>query len=383
MALTSSKSADGLVDPKLVLSWLLSTLGAGAFWIGALVPVREAGALLPQLALAGRLKAMQYRKWAWVAGALGQAASVAAIVLAALTLQGDAAGGVIVGILAVLALSRSVCSVSYKDVLGKTVRKRQRGQTMGKASTAAAVTVIVFAGILMALDGQKYGLVIGALVLAALLYALAGFVMAQVEEGASDAGEADGIVASLRLLLDRPQLRLFIMVRALLVGSALAPPYLVMLAGGGGVFEQLGALVLASALGALASSYVWGWLSDRSARLVLVWSGLSGAAALAVALMVGSAGGVWGMPVVLFGLMVSYHGVRQGRSTYLVDMADETDRAAYTAVSNTAIGAYLLGVGALSAGLATVSVPLVIGVFAVMCCAGGALALKLEEVQHA
>lgn len=33
LSLSSSKNADGPIDPKLVLSWLLTHLGAGAFWI--------------------------------------------------------------------------------------------------------------------------------------------------------------------------------------------------------------------------------------------------------------------------------------------------------------------------------------------------------------
>jgi len=45
LSLSASKIAVGLIDPKLVLSWLLTHLGAGAFWIGLLEPVREAGAL--------------------------------------------------------------------------------------------------------------------------------------------------------------------------------------------------------------------------------------------------------------------------------------------------------------------------------------------------
>ncbi|MEL6958334.1 MAG: MFS transporter, partial [Pseudomonadota bacterium] len=75
-ALSASKTADGLLNPKLVLSWLVASLGAGAFWVGALVPVRESGALLPQIFLAPKIKAMARRKWAWAAGSVGQGVSV-------------------------------------------------------------------------------------------------------------------------------------------------------------------------------------------------------------------------------------------------------------------------------------------------------------------
>jgi hypothetical protein len=64
LALGLNKSADGLVDPKLVLSWLMTQLGAPAALIGFLVPIREAGALLPQLFTAARIRAMARRKLA-------------------------------------------------------------------------------------------------------------------------------------------------------------------------------------------------------------------------------------------------------------------------------------------------------------------------------
>ncbi|WP_405107995.1 hypothetical protein L0Z65_12330 [Phaeobacter sp. BS52] len=55
-ALTATKLADGLIDPKLVLAWLLNAIGAPGYLIGVLVPVRESGSLLPQLALAQRIE---------------------------------------------------------------------------------------------------------------------------------------------------------------------------------------------------------------------------------------------------------------------------------------------------------------------------------------
>ncbi|MEC7256689.1 MAG: MFS transporter, partial [Pseudomonadota bacterium] len=126
-ALSLTKVADGLIDPKLILSWLMTALGAPGYLIGALVPLREAGALLPQIMLAPRVQAMRHRKWMWVAGSAGQGGCAALIVLAALTLQGVAAGLAICAALAGLALFRAACSVSFKDILGKTIAKRRRG----------------------------------------------------------------------------------------------------------------------------------------------------------------------------------------------------------------------------------------------------------------
>ena len=385
ISLSASKIADGLIDPKLVLSWLLTHLGAGAFWVGLLVPVRESGALLPQLFTTPVITRARVRKWFWAGGAFMQGVAAAGIAVAGLTLQGQAAGVVIVALLGVLALARSVCSASYKDILGKTVGKSRRGTATGFASSTAAVGVIAFAVILMTGIGDRYVLVIGAISLAAALWMMGAAVFVTLREVPSDGEGQAGIgLAQFKLLRSDPQLTRFIIVRSLLVGTALAPPYLVMLQPDS-TFGQLGALVLASAIAALLSSYVWGRLSDRSSRRVLQLAGLAGGVVLALVVVLDLIGvstvtGV--IPVMLFGLMIAYQGVRQGRSTHLVDMAGADDRASYTALSNTVVGLVLLGAGGVFAGLAAFSVPLVIGLFAAMCFCAAVIATGLQEVQH-
>jgi hypothetical protein len=61
ISLTLTKVADGLIDPKIVLSWLVTALGAPAAFVGFLVPIREAGALAPQLLIAPFVRAA--RAW--------------------------------------------------------------------------------------------------------------------------------------------------------------------------------------------------------------------------------------------------------------------------------------------------------------------------------
>lgn len=162
-------------------------------------------------------------------------------------LEGPVAGAVIVALLGLLAVSRSVCSVSYKDVLGKTVGKSRRGTATGAAASMASGAVILFALLLMFGAAERFLLVIGALVLAGVAWLGAALVMSAMVEAAQE-GEAMGARASirqLRLLRERPQLRRFVMARGALVGTALAPPYLVLLASEGNAARQLGP-VLAS-----------------------------------------------------------------------------------------------------------------------------------------
>src|SRR5690606_27123096 len=51
------------------------------------------------------------------------------------------------------------------------------------------------------------------------------------------------------------------------------------------------------------------------------------------------------VPVLVFVLTIAEQGMRLGRSTHVVDMADEQRRGAYTALSNTISGVVMLGAG--------------------------------------
>ncbi len=380
-SLSMTKIADGLIDPKLVLAWLLTALGAPAVYAGALVPIREAGALLPQMPLAGLLQKMTRRKWMWVLGSAGQGGAAALIVLAALTLEGAAAGIAVCAALAVLALCRAACSVSYKDILGKTVAKTQRGAVTGLAGSVSSVGVLLFAVLLISGLAQDKAVIIAAIALAAALWGAAALLFSTMRERSSDAD--GGTAADFSVLRDNPALQRFIIVRGLLVSTALAPPYLVVLSGGGSL-GQLGALVMASAAASFLSSYVWGRLSDRSSRQVLMLSGLLGAASMVLAVgcwAFGVATMNWVMPGVLFVLMIAYHGVRQARSTYLVDLAREDQRAAFAAVSNTVIGTLLLVAGVIGGGAALIGAQATLMVFAVMAVAAALVAYGLPEVE--
>ncbi len=386
-SLSMTKLADGLIDPKLVLSWLLTALGAPAVYAGALVPIREAGALLPQVAMAGWVSSLAQRKWAWVLGSIGQGIGAALIVFFALTLEGSAAGISICAALALLAISRALCSVSYKDILGRTIEKTRRGAITGFAGSASSVGVVLFAILLISGVFQNRTYLIAGVALAAFLWFFAAALFSRMEEQGG-AGEPKASAANFAILKDNPQLWRFITVRGLLVSTALAPPYLVILSGSqddAAGLGALGALLLASALASFASSWVWGRFADQSSRKVLMASGIGGAIAIALAILLAALGlaqTVWAMPVTLFALMIAYHGVRQGRSTYLVDMAPEADRAAYAAVSNTIIGSILLFTGVVGGAAALLGPLATLVLFACMAGLAAVAAIGLEEVEE-
>lgn len=177
----------------------------------------------------------------------------------------------------------------------------------------------------------------------------------------------------------------FVAARGFLTATALAPPYIVLLTGDtdavGAALNRLGALVIASAAAALVSSWIWGRFADRSSRRVLMAAGAIGAAAMVLAVAVAASGVVpgVGLPVALFVLVIAHQGVRNGRSTYLVDIAPAEARADYAAAANTAIGTLLLLTGLVGGGLSFIGPSAALVGFALMSLVGAWVAHGLDE----
>ncbi|MDA3859138.1 MAG: MFS transporter [Roseovarius sp.] len=385
VALTLTKIADGLIDPKLVLSWLLGILGAPTVYVGLLVPIREAGALLPQLVFGAILQRLQQRRWVWVIGSAVQGLAAAMIAVAAFYLTGWAAGLAVCALLAVLALARAACSVSYKDILGKTVGQSRRGAVTGLAGSVSAAAVLVFAALLLTGVLQTRGAIIGAIGIAALAWGIAAIVLARLDEENSTPETSGATGGYLTILRNDANLRRFILVRGLLVSTALAPPYMVLLsAQGGAALNTLGALVLASSGASFLSSYIWGRMADDHSPKVLLLAGVAAGCAMLAAIFaegLGFAKSPGVIPAILFLLMLAYHGARQARSVYLVDISDENKRSQNAALANTAIGIILLLAGAFGGALSFIGPTGALAGFAAMSFLGGGLALTLRSVE--
>lgn len=384
-----TKLGDLLVSPKTVLTWLLGAVGAPAL-VAWLVPIRESGSMVPQLAIGAWVRRKPVRKWFWSLGALGQAISVAAMAASVHFLEGYAAGYGIVAALVVFSLSRGFCSVAMKDVQGKCIPKGRRGRLSGLATTLGGTTTVALT-ILLFRDGgepslQFYTLL---LVFAALLWLVAGALFANIDEYAGETGGGGHAlgqaIKSLGLLRDDAPFRQFVITRALLLCSALAAPYLVLLAQNSNESGWLlGSFLLASSLASSVSASVWGWMADRSSRQVMILGAVIASVLCLATGLITVAGGedrlsAWAYPAAFFVLGIAHAGVRLGRKTYLVDMAGGNKRTDYTSVSNTLIGLLLLVIGGISALLSTVSVPVVILFLGGMGAVGAWSAYRLQE----
>lgn len=360
---TLSKIGDLLINPKTVLAWLIVAVGAPPALVGVLVPIRESGSLIPQLAIGAWVRRHPVRKWFWVGGAVAQGLSVLAMGAAVWLLDGLAAGLVIIALLALFSLSRGFCSVAMKDVQGKTVPRARRGRLAGLAATLSGLATLLV-GLLLFGGGEDPAMRFYAMLLlgAGLCWLLAAALFARVDEYAGETGGGGHALRdawrSLRLLVDDAPFRNFVIARALLMASALGSPFVVTLAqrqADGAA--MLGGFVVASSLASTLSASIWGYLADVSSRQVMLRAGALAAliclltAALAIADPAWS-GTAWIYPLAFFVLAIAHAGVRIGRKTYLVDMAGGNKRTDYTAVSNTVIGVLLLVVGVLSAAVA-------------------------------
>jgi len=387
-----TKLGDLLVSPKTVLAWMLSAIGAPAL-VAWLVPIRESGSMIPQMVIGAWVRQKPVRKWFWTLGSFGQAVSVGGMAASVWFMEGYAAGAGVIAALIVFSLARGFCSVSMKDVQGKCIPKKRRGRLSGLASTIGG-TVTVLLTVVLFWDQGDPGLLFYTLLLllAAGLWIIAGLLFSAVDEFAGETGGGGSALRqafkSLTLLRDDPPFRHFVITRALLLCSALAAPYFVVLAQGANDSGWLlGIFLLASSLASSVSASIWGWMADDSSRKVMIRGALiASGACLTVGLVAWQFGDStwigWFYPAGFFVLSIAHAGVRLGRKTYLVDMAGGNKRTDYTSVSNTVIGVLLLIVGGLTALVSMISEVAVILTLGLMGLAGAMSAVRLKDVTN-
>jgi hypothetical protein len=387
-----TKLGDAIASPKTTLAWVCNTLGAPAFVIGFLVPIRESGSMLPQLFIGSYVRGLALRKWVWVLGSAVQAAAVVGIGLVALYLDGRAAGWGLLILVVVFSLARGFCSIAAKDVIGKTVAKPSRGQLTGwSASLAGGVTIVV--GLVLmsftASDAERF--LLGALLIGAgLLWLIGAGIYARVPEyeGATDGGRnVLDALKRLRLLADDRPFRHFVITRALMMCSALSAPFYVALAQSelGSPAWLLGAFVATSGLASLVSAPVWGRFADVSSKKVMILAAVvtSGIGLLTFALhqvAPGVTGSIWFLPFAYFVLSIAHSGVRVGRKTYVVNLGTGNRRTDYVAIGNSAIGLLLLIAGSVGALAPIIGQAGVIAVLAGMGLLGAVSGLRLPDV---
>lgn len=387
-----SKLAEKIISPKLTLPWMLSFFGASPALIGALVPVKDAGSLLPQLAVSGKIRAYSRRKKFWVISAIVQALCWLAAGLLIFFSQGSFLPVVILILLGIFSIASGVASVAIKDVTAKTIPKNTRGQMLSYRSTFGGILGLIAGAILVfVIRGKSNSSIYGGMFLAAsLLWFLAAlsFSMIREEKGATSGGRnpLDEVKAGWKLIRDEKSFRNFLFTRALLMAIPLLQPFYVLVAKNisNTSWNLLGFLIIVNGLANVLSSPFWGKIADKSpTRLMRISCFIAIGGSIYAVLFFLIFNLNWGfyafLPVFFINGM-AYSGARLSRKTYLVDYAPSDDRPTYVSVANTFIGLFTLvaaGFG-LVAEIFGLSAQLIF--FTILLIAAVLLSFRLKEV---
>lgn len=388
-----NKLADSLISPRLILPWLLNAMLSPMWVVSLLVPIREAGALLPQLLVASILRGKKIRKWVWVKACIVLTLCGLALIVLAIVGEGSWGAVFVLMTLTVLSLSRGVTSITSKDVMAKTVDKSSRGHLMGW-STSIAGAITLLAGFILVLLTDRPGrpVVAGLLLLATLGWAADIIFCARLVEPDSEiepsVKQKNTLVRAWELLVNDQQFFHFNISRSLLLSSALALPYIAVLGRqhSGASLSGLGILILISGIATMVASPFWGKYADHSSRNVMRDSGLVVASICLLITLFGHLptdlnASIWPYALAYGCVVIGEVGIDIGRKTYIVNMGDGESRALYIALSNTITGILVLIFGSLLALLSSLAkIDTVLIVLAIGCVVGSWSTQRLKNI---
>lgn len=348
---TFGKLADLLISAKTTLPWLLASLGAPIWIISMLVPIRESGSLIPQWPLKQRVRHIENRLVIWRWGIVIQAGAVCFMLACALLTEALVAGLLILFCLLLLSLGRSLSSLSMKDIQGLNVEKGQRGKLVGIASTMSGLLSLITAGLLilspqdMSIRAIQLLITFSAFILFMSLILSIGLT-ANLVDSKKDSNDAQSLWKTINQQAD---LRRLIISRCLLLHAALIAPFFVSASATNSDFFQLPYFIIASALASFLSSYLWGKMADKSAIQTMFYATLICVLASVIFYFTTSIDNWWVDVFLFFVLNLGYEGIRIGRKTYMLDIAQGSQRTLYVAAANSMVGYVLLILGGLYA----------------------------------
>ncbi len=343
--------------------------------------------------MSGQIRRFPVRKWLWISGGTTQALALFIIAAAAAAFSSLLAGLVIIGALALFSVARGVCSVTFQDLMGKTIPKGSRGRLLS-TRTAAGGTLALIAGLIVKSyiqEGYDVGPYIVLIVCAAVLWVLASIFFIGIEEEPETSEKGRTFIREIREGLNAvrtvPWFRQFLLTRCFLLSLELAVPFFALHAREiiPDASGALGIYMISLALASVLSSPFWGKSADISSRKVMIRAAGIGSVAGLFALSMGGLPYAWRSPLlygpvfVLIGL--AREGAVLGRKTYIVDGTPRGELPLYVAFSNTVMGIVFLAGALFGIAAPVFGINAVIIILVALSLAGMITAGNMPEVQ--
>nr|WP_306267474.1 MFS transporter [Pararhizobium sp. IMCC3301] len=347
------------VDSATVVASLVYYLTGSAFAVGAASAILRLGWLLPQLIVGYLAQRAQRRMPYYVFGAYGRALCLMLIALLLWwgpdlvksdLLQSGwqpvplAAGFLLLWTL--YAFVSGVVAVPYNDIVGRSIPSQSRSTMLAWrffGGGLIALLVALFIG--WALD------VMPVLLAYAAVFALASVLMLASSSLFVSAGEpplsvppaaqrqpmASFLRGGFDTLRQDGRFRLFLGSQWLGGATLMALPFYIVAAGQNGVAtSDVGVLLGAQTIGALASNPLWGRIGDRAGKLRLLQAVAITRMAppLAVLALLPAGAGLFGFAALFFVIGAMMNGVTIGYLGYLMEISPDDRRPAYSAYFN-------------------------------------------------
>jgi MFS family permease len=373
--------SNSLLDPSLVLTWLASQLTSSNFLIGLVVPINQGGWFLPQLLISGYLQGREHKLPLYVAMSAPRAICWALMALALFLIPDQLVLLILFyTLLTVYSLGGGLAGLPFMDIIAKAIPPTRRGAFFGWRRFLGGV--LALGGSLMVkyvLDEQRglpfpqnFG-VLFTLAFLSISAAMISFGLS-VEPVEPVLNQSVALLGQMKRALHLPRRDVnygcFLAVRFLAGAAGMATPFYIVYARRAlGVSPgMVGVYLTWATLAGIASTLVWGRISDRRGnRGLILLVGLVGLATPLVALLIPLLAS--GQPSVAvhaprafaavfvlssifqMGLTIGYH-------NYLLDIAPAEDRPLYIGLANTLTGLTLLAsaVGGLIVDLAGLAV---------------------------
>jgi len=373
--------SNSLLDPSLVLTWLASQLTSSNFLIGLVVPINQGGWFLPQLLISGYLQGRKRKLPLYVAVSAPRAICWALMALA-LFLIADRTVLLVLfyALLTVYSLGGGLGGLSFMDIVAKAIPPTRRGAFFGWRRFLGGVLALGGSLVVKYVLDERRGLAFpsnfGVLFTLSFLTISAAMISFGlfVEPVEPVLNRSVALLGQVKRALHLPRRDAnygrFLAVQFLARAAGMATPFYIVYAKRtlGVSAGMVGIYLTWATLAGIASTLVWGPLSDRRGNrgLILLVS-LVGLATPLAALLIpllaswqpsAAAQAPYAFAAVFalssifqMGLMIGYH-------NYLLDIAPAEDRPLYIGLANTLTGLTLLAsaVGGLIVDLAGLAV---------------------------